>query len=87
MDYMAVSELKHSRNLWNRLAASKEVVLTRDGKPGALMLEVTPETLEQVVASVRRALFSQAVSSARARAETDPVLDKDIEREIRVARS
>ncbi len=84
---MAVSELKRSRNLWSRLSASKEVVLTRDGKPGALMVEVSAENLEQVVAALRRALFSQAVSNVRARAELDAPTAEDIEREIQAARS
>lgn len=84
---MAVSELKRSKNLWSRLSASREVVLTRDGKPGALMVGVSPENLEGVVAAVRRALFSQAVSNVRARSEVDPVSDAEIEREINAARS
>ncbi|WP_354586609.1 hypothetical protein [Puniceicoccus vermicola] len=84
---MAVSELKHSKNLWSRLESSREVVLTRDGKPGALMVSVSSENLEEIVVAVRRALFSQAVSKARTRAEADPVSDADIEREIRAARS
>ena len=83
---MAVSELKHSKNLWSRLSASKELVLTRDGKPGALMVEVSPENLEQVVSVVRRALFSEAVSQARRRAEGNPDLDKEIAKEIEAAR-
>ena len=86
MDYMAVSELKRSKNLWNRLSASKEVVLTRDGKPGALMIEVSPANLEQVVKSVRRALFSQAISNARTKTELSPVDDEEIEREIQATR-
>lgn len=84
---MAVSELKHSKNLWRRLSAAREVVLTCDGKPGALMVGVTPENLEEVVAAVRRALFSRAVSNARARVEVEPVSDVDIEREIKAART
>ena len=87
MDYMAISELKRTKQLWERLEKSKEVVLTRDGKPGALMLEVSPGSLEAVVAAVRRALFSEAVSNARARAErTGGLSDKDIEREIAASR-
>jgi len=87
MNYMAVSELKRSKNLWSRLSTSGEIVLTRDGKPGALMVGVSPDNLEDVVAAVRRALFSQAVSNARSRAEAHPVSDADIEREIHASRS
>ena len=83
---MAVSELKRSKSLWSRLSASKELVLTRDGKPGALMVEISPENLERVVAVVRRGLFSEAVSQARRRAEGNPELEDEIAKEIEAAR-
>ena len=83
---MAVSELKRSKSLWSRLSASKELVLTRDGKPGALMVEISPENLEQVVSVVRRALFSEAVSQSRRRAEGNPELEEEIAKEIEAAR-
>ncbi len=85
---MAVSELKHSKNLWTRLSKDKEVVLTKDGKPGALMLEVTPESLETVVTAVRQALFSEAVSNIRRRAADEGVpSEAEIQAEIDAARS
>lgn len=83
---MAVSELKRSKSLWSRLSASKELVLTRDGKPGALMVEISPENLEQVVSIVRRALFSEAISQARRRAEVNSDLEAEIANEIEAAR-
>ena len=86
MDYLAVSELKRSKSLWSRLSASKEIVLTRDGKPGALMVEISPENVEQVVSAVRRALFSESVSQARRRAEENPNLEGEIANEIQAAR-
>lgn len=88
MDYMAVSELKHSKNLWTRLSKDKELVLTKDGKPGALMLGVTPENLETVVRAVRQALFSEAVSNIRRRATEGGVpTEAEIQAEIEAARS
>ena len=62
MNYIGVSDLKRSREMWEMLAREKELVLTRDGKPGALIVEITPEGLESAVAAIRRALFSEAVS-------------------------
>jgi len=88
MDYMAVSELKHSKNLWTRLAKDEEVVLTKDGKPGALMLGVTPENLETVVRAVRQALFSEAVSNIRRRTASEGIpTAAEIQAEIEAARS
>lgn len=65
MTYMAVNELKRSKNLWLRLANDKEVIVTRDGKPCAILVGVTPQTVEEDLGAVRRALFSAAVSRVR----------------------
>ena len=86
MNYIGVSELKKSKAMWEMLAREKELVLTRDGKPGALIVEITPEGLENAVSAVRRALFSEAVSSMRQRAAAEPPTDKDIAREIQASR-
>ena len=88
MDYLAVSELKHSKNLWSRLSKEKEVVLTKDGKPGALILEVTSESLDTVVTAVRKALFSESVSNVRRRtAEAGGFSEAEIRAEIEAVRS
>jgi hypothetical protein len=88
MDYLAVNELKHSKKLWSRLSEQKELVLTKDGKPGALILGVTPESLETVVTAVRKALFSEAVSNIRRRAAAQDLPDaEEIRAEIEAARS
>ncbi len=67
MTYLGVADLKQSKKLWETLAQEKEIVLTKDGRPGALILEISPETLETTLAAVRRALFSDAVAAARLR--------------------
>jgi hypothetical protein len=87
MNYIGVSDLKKSREMWKMLAREKELVLTRDGKPGALIVQITPEGLEGAVAAVRRALFSETVSSARRRASKKPISAADIEAEIQASRA
>jgi len=86
MNYIGVGELKKSREMWEMLSREKEIVLTRDGKPGALIIEITPEGLEGAVAAVRRALFSEAVSNARRKAAANPPTLEEIEDEIRAVR-
>lgn len=86
MNFIGVSDLKKSREMWKLLAREKELVLNRDGKPGALIIEISPEGLESAVAAVRRALFSEAVSAVRRRAAKNPPAPGDIEREIHAAR-
>ena len=53
------------------------MVITRHGKPSALMISVSPETLEESLREIRRALFSVAVSRMRRRAETEGIPDDE----------
>jgi hypothetical protein len=86
MNYIGVSDLKKSKNVWGMLAREKELVLTRDGRPSALIVEISPEGLEESVAAIRRALFSQAVSNVRRRVAANPPSEKEIEEEIQAVR-
>jgi antitoxin (DNA-binding transcriptional repressor) of toxin-antitoxin stability system len=84
MNYIGVSELKKSKAMWEMLDREKELVLTKEGKPGALILPVTPEGLESTLKAVRRALFSETVSSIRARGGNSA--EEEINREINTVR-
>lgn len=86
MNYIGVSDLKKSKNVWELLAREKELVLTRDGRPSALIVEITPEGLEASVAAIRRALFSDAVSSVRRRVVAEPLTEEEISGEIKATR-
>jgi hypothetical protein len=80
MNYIGVSELKQTRRMWEMLDSDGELVLTKEGKPGAVILAVTPETLETTVRSIRRARFSDVVARIRLK---KPILDEsEIEKEI-----
>ncbi len=86
MTYLAVNELKRSRNVWKKLAAEKELVITRDGKPCAILVGVTADTVESDLSEVRRALFSAAVARARAKARRCPPEEGAIEELVRQSR-
>ena len=77
MDYLTVKDLRKTRKLWEKLASERELVITRDGKPSALMISVSPETVEESLREIRRALFSAAVSRVRKRAETEGIPDDE----------
>ena len=80
MNYIGVSELKQTKRMWKMLDSEGELVLTKEGKPGAVILAVTPETLESTVRSIRRARFSDVV--ARIRSNGSPLSEAEIETEI-----
>ncbi len=82
MGYIAVKDLKRSRNLREMLERERELVLTRDGQPFALMVGISPDAVEESLNEVRRAMFSTAVMRARQRAASVPANEKEISNAI-----
>ena len=80
MNYVELSELKQTKRMWKMLDSEGELVLTKEGKPGAVILAVTPETLESTVRSIRRARFSDVV--ARIRLKRAALSEAEIETEM-----
>jgi antitoxin (DNA-binding transcriptional repressor) of toxin-antitoxin stability system len=86
MPYMAVKDLKRTRELWARLGRERELIITKEGAPCAIMVSVSPDTVEASLAGIRRALFSAAVSRARQAAEQNPPAEAEIELLIQQSR-
>lgn len=86
MSFMPVAELKKTRELWRRLDEDKELVITRDGRPQAIMVSIQPEELETSLVEIRRALFSASVMRIRERALSLPDPEKAIAKAIRQSR-
>ncbi len=86
MTSIAVQDLKRPRELRDILAHEREVFVTKDGSPFAIMVGVDSAGAEITLREVRRAMFSAAVSNARSRALQQPISTADIEQEILVSR-
>ena len=86
MDYLAVKDLKKTRELWQKLDKQRELVITRDGRPSAIMIRVSPETVDDSLREIRRALFSGAVGRARKKAAADPPIEEEIDKVIPTSR-
>ena len=80
MNYVEILELKQTKRMWKMLNSEGELVLTKEGKPGAVILAVTPETLESTVRSIRRVRFSDVV--ARIRSKGVALSEAEIEGEM-----
>jgi antitoxin (DNA-binding transcriptional repressor) of toxin-antitoxin stability system len=50
-----------SASIWKRLPAEREMIVTNNGKPIALLTPLNDETLEDTVSAVRRAKAINAV--------------------------
>jgi len=67
--YIAVNELKSPRKLRERLGLEKELLLTNNGKPMALMLDLGDDDPESVAAAVREVRSRLALTRIREAAD------------------
>ena len=90
MNLIAIKDLKKPRQLKERLRAEKELLLTSDGRPVAVLVNVgASEDPEAVIESIRDARSRRALSSVRAaaaRSGASKMTLAQVNREIALAR-
>jgi hypothetical protein len=90
MNFIAIKDLKQPRRLKERLANEKELLLTSDGRPVAVLVNVgpsdDPEVVIQAVRDSRSRLALARTRESAQRAGTSSMTMRDIEREIAAAR-
>lgn len=78
-----------SGQLWKQLEQEKSMIITSNGKPIALVTKLKEDTLEETVASVRRALAQDALAKVQLKSAgkgLDKLPAADIEKEILAVR-
>ncbi len=86
MGYIAVTDLKKTKALGAQLESDREIIVTRDGKPMAIMIGVDGDTVESSLQEIRRALFSAAVGRIRERTIESPPDPSVVESAVLAAR-
>ena len=90
MKFITVRDIRTSpATIWRQLPEEQEMVITNNGKPIALLIPLTGETLEETVSAVRRARAVNAVRSMRRMAEErglSSMTDEEIQAEIDASR-
>jgi hypothetical protein len=86
MVYMAVKDLKKTREFREKLDSEGELILTKDGQPFAMLVGIDADNVEESLREVRRALFSSAVIRGRRKAAETPPSPEELEAEIAAAR-
>lgn len=90
MDYVTVRELREkSGEIWQRVEAGEEFVVTRNGKPFALLVHTEPQAVEDKLRALRLAQLGAVVQRIQAQAEAsgaDKLTDEDIQAEIDAVR-
>lgn len=90
MKFLSVRDLRSkSAEVWKGLAAERELVVTSNGRPIAILSAVTEETLEETLAAIRRSRAVAAVSEIQRRSVqrgTAAITPAEIEAEIAAVR-
>ncbi|MDF1590408.1 MAG: type II toxin-antitoxin system Phd/YefM family antitoxin [Desulfobacterales bacterium] len=91
MKFLSVRDLKtKSSQVWKELPGQKEMVLTSNGRPIALLSSINENNLEQVLTAFRRARATNAVASIQYESTqkgTDKISMDEINDEIGIIRS
>ncbi len=88
MNFYSVRDFRtSSKKIWETLSKEGEVVVTNNGKPTAILLDVREDDFEEVVQAVRQAKAMIAFNKMRlAAAENGFMTEEEIEKEISLAR-
>ncbi|MBW8875883.1 MAG: type II toxin-antitoxin system Phd/YefM family antitoxin [Acidobacteria bacterium] len=90
MKFLSVRDLRSkSAEVWKGLAAEREMVVTSNGRPIAILSTVTDETLEETLVAIRRSRAVAAVSETQRRSVergTDAITPAEIDAEIAAVR-
>ncbi len=91
MKFLSVRDLKtKSSQIWQELRDQKEMVITSNGRPIAILSSINENNLEQVLSAFRHVRVANAVASIQydsVRKETDKLTLSEIDAEIKDARS
>lgn len=84
MNFYSIRDLRtDSRSMWESLSAGDEVVITNNGKPSALMIDIPEGEFDEVVQAVRQARAMIAFNNMRRQAAKSGFMtDEEIEAAI-----
>ena len=90
MKFISVRDLRgKSAEVWKNLPTEREVVVTSNGRPIAVLSAVNESNLEESLSAIRQARAAEAVMRRQRRSVeqgTDGITMEEIDREIRMVR-
>jgi antitoxin (DNA-binding transcriptional repressor) of toxin-antitoxin stability system len=91
MKFLSVRDLKtKSSQVWKDLPGQKDMIITSNGRPIAILSSVNENNLEQVLSAFRKSRAMEAVTSIQyesVRKGTDEISLEEINNEIKRVRS
>ena len=87
MQFVTVRDFRNaSGSVWEKLGREGELVVTNNGKPAAILLDVKDSDVEQTLRDIRRSKLLRILTDAREEAaERGFMSDEEIEAEIKAA--
>ena len=90
MKFISVRDLRgKSAEVWKSLPTEREIVVTSNGRPIAVLSAVNESNLEESLSAIRQARAAEAVMSLQRRSVeqgTDGITTEEIDTEIRAVR-
>ena len=90
MKFISVRDLRgKSAEVWKDLPTEREVVVTSNGRPIAILSAVNESNLEESISAIRQARAAEAVMSLQRRSVergTDGITMEEIDAEIKAVR-
>jgi len=90
MRFISVRDLRSkSSEVWRRVQKEKDIVVTSNGRPVAILSGVSEENLEDSLTAIRKSRAAQAVESMQLSARQtglDRLSDEEINKEIQAVR-
>ena len=90
MKFISVRDLRgKSAEVWKELPVEREVVVTSNGRPIAILSAVSESNLEESLSAIRQARAAEAVMSLQRRSVekgTDSIAMEEIDAEIKAVR-
>ncbi len=90
MKFISVRDLRgKSADVWKDLPGEREMIITNNGRPVAILAAVNESNLEEALSAFRQARAVEAVASLQQRSVeqgTDKIAMEDIDTEIRAVR-
>ena len=89
MNFYSVRDLRtDTKSMWEQLSSGDEIVITNNGKPSALMIDIPEGAFDEVVQAVRQAKAMIALNSMRRKAaKAGQLTDEEIEKIIAAVRT
>ena len=89
MEFVTVRDFRTaSANVWSKLERDGKMVVTNNGKPTALMINIANQDFEAVLDCINQAEFMRAVNNMRGIAAASGYMtEEEIEAEIQAARA